>query len=394
MPNHLFQFINMNEILSPNKKIAAHPSTQLKPATVADLRAHSFEAEQLGHLHPDQLSTIYCERWFNLFVPEAYGGLGLSLPDALRMEEAFAWTDGSLGWTITLCAGANWFIGFLQPDAAREIFANPKVCLAGSGRPSGVAQKTATGYTITGSWKYATGAPHATIFTANCRIEQEGKPLLNEQGEPLVQAFWFRREEVTINADWRTIGMVATASHSFSVKEVSVPANRTFVLDPGQAIISDMAYRYPFLPFAEATLAVNYSGMALHFLELMEPVIAAKQQQAGVSEAAKQLMKDNWEKANTQLRKRRIAFYEAVEQSWVEANHEVTDQAGVPIISATTLQEVSATSRQLASLAKQLVDELYPFGGIAAADPQTAINLVWRDMHTATQHTLLTLPQE
>ena len=29
-----------------------------------------------------------------------------------------------MGWVLTLCAGAGWFAGFLEPDFAREIIQN------------------------------------------------------------------------------------------------------------------------------------------------------------------------------------------------------------------------------------------------------------------------------
>ena len=40
-------------------------------------------------------------------MPKENGGLGMSMPEGLRMEETLAWTDGSTGWTVTLCAGAS-----------------------------------------------------------------------------------------------------------------------------------------------------------------------------------------------------------------------------------------------------------------------------------------------
>src|SRR5260221_7354589 len=132
-------------------KKVAHPSSFIAPALSAIVRGSSSGAEQLGRLHPKQLSLIYAQRWFNLFVPIEYGGLELSLPEGLKIEEGLAWADGSTGWTVTLCSGANWFIGFLKKS--QEIFNNDRTCLAGSGYPSGIAKITSRGYEITGRWK-------------------------------------------------------------------------------------------------------------------------------------------------------------------------------------------------------------------------------------------------
>src|SRR5207249_2863153 len=140
------------------------PSCFIPVALTNMINRVSDEAEQSGGLHPVQLAVIYEQRWFNLFVPKSCGGLELSLPEGLNIEEGLAWADGSTGWTVTLCSGANWFIGFLQPEISKDLFKNHQVCFAGSGRASGIASVTATGYEITGCWKYASGAPHATAF--------------------------------------------------------------------------------------------------------------------------------------------------------------------------------------------------------------------------------------
>ena len=103
-----------------------HPGSFIASEITDIIRNNAAEAEKLIRLHDRQLEVIYRENWFNLFVPKIFGGLELSFPEALRVEEALAWADGSTGWTVTLCSGANWFIGFLDAGAGKEIFANPK----------------------------------------------------------------------------------------------------------------------------------------------------------------------------------------------------------------------------------------------------------------------------
>jgi alkylation response protein AidB-like acyl-CoA dehydrogenase len=378
------------------------------PAALTDrLRGLAGEAERIGHLHPDQLAIIYERGWFNLYVPRAYGGLELSLPEGLRIEEELAWVDGSLGWTVTLCSGANWFVGFLRPELARELFADRRVCLAGSGRPDGVArvigeegagsdgpevepedgpgEGTGSYYEVTGSWKYATGAPHATAFTANCRIEKDGVLLENEDGSPVVRAFLFRREEVTIQEDWEVIGMIATASHSFAVRELRVGEDRCFRIDGRYACLPQPIYRYPFQAFAEATLAVNHSGMAKRFFELWKSDGRKPDRhpgQRGADGPAERGADSPMEGAGQRLQMARESFYAIVQASWEEC----VRGSEVP---SELLTAVGEASRQLAGEARRLVDELYPYCGLRAASPGTEINRVWRDLHTASQHPLL-----
>src|SRR3954470_13976460 len=72
------------------------------------------------------------------------------------------------------------------------------------------------------------------------------------------------------------MGMIATGSHSFSINKLTVPGNRHFIIEPGFATLPDLIYKYPFLQFAETTLAINSSGMAIRFLELAEEILEQK----------------------------------------------------------------------------------------------------------------------
>jgi alkylation response protein AidB-like acyl-CoA dehydrogenase len=135
---------NIRHQLIIHMHAAPHPSQFIAKEISDNIRHFSAEAESVGQLHPEVLNTIYKQNWFNLFVPKEHGGLGLHLADGLQILEGLAWSDGSAGWIVTLCSGANYFIGFLEPEAAKEIFNDPHACLAGSGHPSGIAKKSKT----------------------------------------------------------------------------------------------------------------------------------------------------------------------------------------------------------------------------------------------------------
>ncbi|HXO75773.1 MAG TPA: hypothetical protein VN824_11070, partial [Puia sp.] len=196
-----------------------HPSAIL-PAGVAEiLRSKSAEAEVIRDLHPDQLALIYTQQWFRMLLPEGYpltspGKPPLSLSQLVRLEEGLSWADGSVGWMVTLCSGAGWFAGFFPPAAYSDIFSDKQLCVAGSGAPSGEAHVVPGGYRISGRWDYASGALHATAFTANCVIVDNGQAVLKDDGSPLVRPFLFRKEEVSVDKNWNTVGLIATGSHA------------------------------------------------------------------------------------------------------------------------------------------------------------------------------------
>jgi indole-3-acetate monooxygenase len=356
----------------------------MKPEIKHQLTLFSKIADERRILSHEQLEIIYHEKWFKLFVPKINGGLGLGLPEGLETEEALARIDGSLGWTVTLCSGASEFIGYLPAELSEKIFRNEKVCFGGSGAITGTAIETEDGYTINGSWKYATGAPYCTHFTANCLIQKNGKQLLNKEGEPLYKSFLFTKKEVKIFKDWNTMGLKATASNSFSIKDLKVSKRRSFVIDPNYATLPDLIYQYPFLQFAETTLAVNISGMALHFLDEFEQLIALWKQSKKYSDAAINRLEEKLKETNNNLREHRAAFYEATNASWkiLEENQ---------LISREMLDKVSVLSRQFSLNARKAAAELYPHCGVSATQNGTIINLIIRDIFTASQHFLLNL---
>ncbi|HWZ36630.1 MAG TPA: hypothetical protein VNW51_10740 [Mucilaginibacter sp.] len=363
----------------------AHPSAHISPDDVNIIRKHAAEAEQLGLLHAEQLDIVYREGWFKLLIPHGYTGKQITLSNLVRLQEAISWTDGSTGWVVTLCSGAGWFGGFINAGLSQQIFANPCVCLAGSGAVGGTAEKVGDDYIINGFWKYASGIHHATHITANCAITQNGEPVLGDDGEPLVLPFVFDRKDITLVPAWKYMGMVATGSDAFEIKELRVDKTRAFKIDPGAAVVDVPLYRYPFLQLAEATLAVNLSGMALHFMDLCADVFNERMNHPRLTRSQKVILIDTLALANKEMGALRHKFFEAVDVSW-------GDIAQNNVVSEANLLAVSAASRKLAISAREIVDRLYPLCGLIAAGADTEINRAWRDLHTASQHTLLTFP--
>jgi len=356
-----------------------HPSALLQADWVKIIREYAPAAEQLGKLHPAQLELVYQQQWFNLLAPAVYGGKQTPLPQLVKTEESLSWADGSLGWVVTLCCGAGWFGGFIRKETAQLIYADPKACFAGSGAATGTATISGEGYIIKGNWKYASGVHHATHITVNCIIMDGQEEILTEDGTPLILPFVLDRKDVQLISGWKYIGMIATGSDAYEINDVYVDSNRCFKIDAGAAVIEALLYQYPFFQLAEATLAANLSGMAVHFIDLCEHAFKNKATNIRrVNAANVKVMDDALQTAAALLNQARAAFFEAVDASWQQPEDE------------NLLKAVSHASRVLAKVSRECVDELFPYCGLTAASPDTEINRVWRDLHTAGQHALLT----
>jgi len=340
-------------------------------------------AEARGFLHPVQQALMHQRGWLRMLAPRASGGGELPLPQVVRLEEAVAAVDGSMGWVLTLCSGAGWFAGFLPPALARTIMATPHVCLGGSGAPTGYAEREGDGYRITGNWGYASGAPMATHFTLNAVLREGGRELLDDSGAPRIRAFLVPAAQVQVVPSWRSVGLRASASHGYRIDAQWVSQAHGFTISPAAATAHGPLYRYPFYSLAYVTLAANMAGMAAHFLALAQPCIARRRHAArdlpllDVPEVA----------ALVQARQQAFAtaradFYQVLDASWATV-------AGGAMPGAGEMAAVQRVSLTLVRVARAAVDDLYPYCGLYAAREDSVINRVWRDFHTASQHALL-----
>ena len=154
----------VREVLVPNENLVAETDT-IPPAIVAQMR-------ELG--------------LFGLSIPEAYGGLQLSMEEEVRVAFEIARTSPAFRSLI----GTNNGIGsqgividgteaqkqhYLPKLAAGEIIGSFALTEAGSGSDAASLRTTAVRdgdfYILNGSKRYITNAPEASIFTVMARTD-------------------------------------------------------------------------------------------------------------------------------------------------------------------------------------------------------------------------------
>jgi hypothetical protein len=159
-----------------------------------------------------------------------------------------------------------------------------------------------------------------------------------------------------------------------------VPLERAFDIKPEAAYLATLIFKYPFMPFAEATLAVNTLGMAEHFQDCCEEIFAARANRKNTNARFYEQLITH---AREELRSLRKSFYEVINNSWEEhAANGYLPQEDLPAIRKASLDLVMGGRR--------ITQTLFPYCGMAATQPESEINRVWRDIFTASQHSLLT----
>ena len=314
----------------------------------------------------ETLKAIAAAKLWNIWVPKTHGGLELGLTEGLRTLQQLASIDGSLGWTVTLCSGANYFIGNLQPETAAELFnPNDVTILGGSGGLFGFAEKKGDAYLLNGTWKYATGAPYLTHFTLNAKIIEDGIELTDDDGAPVFRSFVIPCEAVQIIDDWHTMGLQATATQSFAVTDYLVHKDYSFIYN--RFYLPQDIFKINFRVFADLTLWINYIGMVQHYL----------------AEASKLLDEKTLEDPHKTTTEAEDLLYKYAKE--VEAA--TADNASFSDDQIEALHMAAAAS--VKGLSKILM-ELHPLLGIKAARVEHPLNQIFRDYFTATQHHIFT----
>lgn len=316
---------------------------------------------------PEILDWISAENLWNLWVPRSFGGLGYPLKKGLQKLQSLARVDGSLGWTVTLCSGANFFIGNLTPTVAEEIFLKPSlpVVLGGSGGVFGTAEKTDSGFVITGKWKYATGAPYLSHFTLNAFVTQNGRPVLDKEGSQVFKSFILPKKDVQVIEDWNTMGLEATATHSFDVQDIFIEGKYSFHYN--EVHLPHSIFKINFSVFADLTLWVNYLGMAEHFLE----------------ESRSEKASTRLSMLHTEVRDSNAILMNLADE--VEQKISTEDPISKNMVEGIHVQASSSVQR----LTRAII-ELYPFLGIKTSRKSHILNQIFRDYFTATQHHIFT----
>lgn len=326
--------------------------------TTKELQKHLFLAKEFD---TEVLQTIHEEKWLEIWVPKEYGGLDCSLPEGLKILQELARTDGSFGWFITLCSGANYFARNLKKETASKLFNKPDVCFGGSGMLSGTAEKVGDEYVINGFWSYATGAPYLSHFTLNAQIVEGGKPLFTDDGQPKFLSFVLESSQVEIVPDWNTMGMVATASHSFKLENQYVPEEQSFVYN--EFYSDGYLSQVPFQTFADLTLLVNYIGMAEHFLQQSEKIKTVN----GQAELCDYLNAVT-EKVNR--------YAEGIEQIFLKGSS----------LKEELVTEIHQFGEQVVEKLMVFMVKLHQSTGIKSSANDEVINQIFKDFFTATQH--------
>ena len=322
------------------------------------LRERAAAIEAGRELTSDVLDALHERELFRLSLPAHVGGYELPVPVLAEVTEIIAGADASTAWCLGQAFGCAMSAAFLDEDAAREVFGPADAVLAWGAGPQGTAVATDGGYLVNGTWRFASGAKHATWLGGHCKVhEADGSPRLGADGVHALRTAVFPRNRAAIADDWYVMGLRGTRSEGYTVEDLFVESRLTLDRDtPAECRLDSTLYIFP----TTNVYASVFSGVALGIARAMLDdllALARTKSQRGARTSMRESAVVHTRLAELEARLGAARSYqrETIREVWaeVDASRELTMAQRARIRLATThaINQATRVSEQVYRLA-------------------------------------------
>ncbi|MDQ1509981.1 MAG: indole-3-acetate monooxygenase [Actinomycetota bacterium] len=351
---------------------------------IADVvRDGASESERLGHLSPPIVDALHAANLFRVFVPTEHGGLGLTIPDAVRVFERISALDASTGWTLTILNSGALFARFFPEQVLATVGRDPTGLVAGSLNPlTARAEPVDGGYLFSGRATYLSGSAHARWIMASALVMKDEAPVLAD-GAIQIRSGLFPIVQARSLDTWNVTGMCATGSTDYEFDGVMVASDWTF--EPfGPRVVADGDVFSAIPLWAQlGGLAACAVGAARNMIDRFIELAATKVPTGNFSRLAERVPAQvAVGEAEGLYLAAHAALMASVEATW--ARGVAAEPFDNETLARYRLGSVTATL-----LAARAVDLLHDAAGMNAVARDTVLERCWRDMHTMTQHIIL-----
>jgi alkylation response protein AidB-like acyl-CoA dehydrogenase len=179
------------------------------------------------------------------------GGPELDPLTQIRVIEALAMADGSVGWCAMIGCDSGYVTAFLDQDIARAMYLDLLVA-TGAAATTGEARRVPGGYRVKGRFPFVSGCHHCEWAWLGCIVVADGAQALDGNGVPETRQCFLRLSQCEILDTWYTTGLCGTGSDDLVVRDIFVPKEHTFSFqDPQLVKRSGPLYAFPFMFIAK-----------------------------------------------------------------------------------------------------------------------------------------------
>jgi alkylation response protein AidB-like acyl-CoA dehydrogenase len=337
------------------------------------------EIERTRRLTQPVVSALIENGLYRVLLPQSVGGAEAPPEIFMQMLEEVAKADASTAWCLGQCAVCAMTAAYLDPDAAREIFAEPTGILAW-GAIAHEVQAVPGGYRATARWDFASGSRQASWLGAHVQIvEADGTRRRKPNGAPEVRTILFPVASATMHDVWDVIGLSGTGTDSYSVDNLFIPEKFAALRDDPTALREKgPLYRLTTYTMFGLGFAAVSLGVARATLD------AAIELARGKASVGIKAMRENNAvqgaigRIEGNLRAARAYLYATADEAWRDLTRtgNLTEEHRMALRLASTW-----TIHQAASV----VDAAYHMAGATAVFRANKFERRFRDMHAIAQ---------
>ena len=337
------------------------------------------EIERTRRLTQPVVSALIENGLYRVLLPKSIGGAEAPPEVFMQMQEEVAKADASTAWCLGQCSVCAMTAAYLDPDAAREIFAAPTSILAW-GSIAHEVQVVPGGYRATARWDFASGCRQASWLGAHVQIvEADGTRRRKPDGAPEVRTILFPLESATLYDVWDVIGLNGTGTDSYSVDNLFIPEKFSVLRDdPADLREKGPLYRITTYTMFGLGFAAVSLGVARATLD------AAIDLARGKASFGLKAMRENNAvqgaigRLEGNLRAARAYLYATANEAWRDLTQtgNLSEQQRIALRLASTW-----TIHQAASV----VDTAYHMAGATAVFRANKFERRFRDMHAIAQ---------
>src|SRR6478672_954169 len=122
-----------------------------------EIAAAADEIERMRRVPDALLGRLHDSRLFRMLLPRSASGDETEPAVYVAAVEELARHDGSIGWNAFVANSSCLIAAYLEPKAARAIFADPRSTIAWGPPNASLATAVEGDYRVTGKWDFASG---------------------------------------------------------------------------------------------------------------------------------------------------------------------------------------------------------------------------------------------
>lgn len=238
--------------------------TEILPA----IRANASKAEELRKIPQENVDMLHAIGLNRAFLPKAYGGLEMSLPEFTECIAALAGACCSTAWAYSLLCTHNHQMAMFSKQAQDEFWGeNPDAIASSSIAPFGQYEETEGGIIFTGDMKWSSGVDYADWILVGLNR------MVND--EKVYSFAIIPRSDFTIIDDWYAVGMQGSGTKTASIPGVFVPEHRIQAakdMMEGRHVGRELypeskIYHTPYRPYFACGFAAMSLGVAERMIE-------------------------------------------------------------------------------------------------------------------------------